>query len=1143
MHFNVPIRKAFADFVWFRLMPAALATFLLAVTFTSFYGAKISSDRHEALAKFSARRLEREIDHLHRHLSSLAETLRGKPPREAARILNNALSEGHFESFFLIDASGAVILIMPSTSLLPSEFPTKGFSLAQSPSGYTSFYLAHETPEGVLIAAVSHYYLKSTMAREFGPFYRGQLFLASSQGHFFPLYPMELEESSLRFEPLPPLKTGHQIYMAGHNLLIRGFHPLGNSGISVIVRSSFLGILAPFLGIGFGFLALVFLIWFVIIHITYRDLERMAIAPIEVLLEGIKNLRKGLASPYFPAQLPGAAAEINQLLSSFKEVANEITATQAALARSEKEKSLVLEGVSDLVTLQDLDLRIQWANKAAGDSVGKKPEELVGRHCYEIWHGRTSPCPGCPVVEAIRTGSPQQNEITSPDGRIWFIRARPLKDEGGNIIGVVETTTEITQIRQAEEEERALAEISKALNAADVREAFPTLAKTLSRVLDCQRIVLLFFDEETRTFRITNLLSELPVPELHDGASFAAGDTAAFEVLMAGEMCATTNLEKMASFPVERALAQAGYRSRIILPLNFMGKILGALALVSTHPEPFWEGKEFFLKQVNEVLSIALARDHTFQREKEERSFTSTVAETLTLILKISSPEDLFGPILEKVERIIQADAYNLMLIIGDYAQVVSHRGYEKWGVEEKIAWYSFPISDYQGLRTVYEKGEPLIIYDTASVSWWVQLPGFEWIRSYLCAPLKIEGKVIGFLNVDGARPFQFTSKDLQRLQIFADYISLALEKVKMLTVLEEYSEQMERLVQDRTEHLQARQAWLEAIFKGSSDGYILFNPQGEILEMNLLAWAWLNQVASPEEAKSLRETLREMALRAQTYPEITRDLGSVTLHIKVIPLEPGYPGALAILHDITYLKALDKMKTKFITDISHELRTPMSALKLYGELIRTAFPEKQSIYIKQIVELIDHMATLVNDIEEVARLEAGRIELNLKPVELNPVVERILEKHRQKARKHDHRLEFFPSQDNPVVMADSHRLEQILDNLVDNAIRYTPDGGRITVSIGIREEGGRLWGAIEVADNGIGIPEEELPHIFERFFRGEGAQAKQIPGTGLGLAIAKELVDLHRGKITVKSKLGEGSTFTVMLPLLEKPFSKLEWR
>ncbi len=889
--------------------------------------------------------------------------------------------------------------------------------------------------------------------------------------------------------------------------------------------------MAPFLALGFAPLLLGAALVCLAMRVAYRRLESMVIRPVEVLLGGMKSLREGRAPSEFPGHLPEAVVEMNQLISSFKSMAEEIEASRAALARSEREKSLILEGVADLVTLHDPELRIQWANKAAGDSVGKKPEELAGRHCYEIWHGRTSPCPKCPVVEAIRTGSYQEGEVTSPDGRVWFIRARPLKDESGKVIGAVETTTEITPIRRAEEEQRALAEISRALNAADVREAFPLLARTLSRLLDCQRVVLLIHEEETKAFRIINLLSEPPVPELPDGLSYRAEDTAALESVLAGEINCTTDLGEFSSYPVEKALLRAGYRSRIVLPLRFRGSTVGALALLSTRPEPFWEGRLPFLQQVGEVLATALTRDQAHRSEREERLFNQVLAETMALILKAPSPEELFDLVLEKVAQVIPGDAFNLMLLIGDYAQVVSQRGYEKWGVEEKIRWLHLHLSDFQTIRTVCEKGEPLLIPDTSASSEWVVIPGFERIRSYMCAPLKIGGKVVGFLNADGSRPFQFNSRDLQRLQTLADYIALALERVKMLAELSEYSEQMERLVRERTEQLQARQAWLEAIFKGSSDGYILFNPQGEILEMNPVAWAWLHQITSREESEALRRTLVEMARQAQSYPETTKELEGGDLHIKTMPLEPGYPGSLAILHEVTHLKEQERLKTKLITDISHELRTPLSALKLYGELLRTAPPEKKNFYLGQILQLIDHFAALVGDIIEVGKLESGKVELKPIPVELNELVGEALGKYRAEAEKRGQRLEFFPSQENPTVMADPHRLEQILDNLVDNAIRYTPDGGRITVSVGLCEEEGRLWGVVEVSDNGPGIPEEELPHIFERFFRGEKARSQQIPGTGLGLAIVKELVDLHRGKIKVRSKVGEGTTFTLLLP------------
>jgi len=1128
MQYGVPLRKAFANFVWRWVILPGLTVFLLAGLFTGIWGIHTGISRHKAIASFAAQRLEEEFTHLSHHLASLAENIQGKSPQEAAYILNKALGEGYFNSFYLVDRDGTISLAMPSGSLLLPEFSLEGPSLVQSPAGFTHLYLTLKTPEGYLIALVSRYHLQTLIAQELSPLYEGQLFLANPQGQLLPLFPPDLEEAASNPKPLTELRLTS---------------PLINSNLTVVATFSPLKAMAPFLALGFVPFLLGVLLWAIGISTGFRSLERMAIRPLEILLEGVGKLREGTISADFPRHLPGAAAEINFLLSSFKEMAEEIVAAQSTLARSEAEKRLILEGVSDLVTFQDPELRIRWANKAAGDSVGKRPEELVGKHCYEIWHGRLSPCPNCPVSEAIRTGSFQQGEVTSPDGRVWFIRARPLKDESGKVIGAVETTTEITQQRRAEEEQKALTEISQALNALEVREAFPTLAENLSRLLGCQRIVLLLFDRETMTARIINLKSEPPVPELPDGTTFAAQDSAAAKAILAGEIDCTTNLEEFSSYPMDRAVAQAGYRSRIVFPLHFGGELIGALALLSTRPEPFWEGKMAFLRQVSDALAIALARDRFLQTEREERHLVQTLTETVALILKAQSPEEFLDLILEKAGQIVPGDAFNLMFIIGDYAQVVAHRGYEKWGVEDKISWLTLHLTDYQSIQKVYESGEPLLIPDTTAVPWWVKIPGFEWLKSYMCVPVKVEGKIVGFLNADGARPYQFTFQDLRRLQAFADYVSLALEKARMIADLKDYSEQLERLVSERTAQLQARQAWLDAIFKGSSDGYALLNPQGDILEMNPMAWAWLKQAASPEEAQFIQETLREMVRNPDAFPETIRELGGRTFHLKAISLEPRYSGSLAILHDITQLKLLDKAKSKLLTDISHELRSPMATIKLYAELLRSSPPDPEKIrpYLNQILESIDHMARLINDITEVVRLETGRVELSLSPVELNEFVRNAADRYRQEASKYQHQLEISLSPDNPVVMADFRRLQQILDNLVDNAIRYTPAGGRIAISVRTEEEEGRLWGVIEVADNGIGIPEEELPHIFDRFFRGEKARSEQIPGTGLGLAIVKELVELHNGQIKVRSKVGEGSVFTVMLPLLEMPLQKRE--
>ena len=187
----------------------------------------------------------------------------------------------------------------------------------------------------------------------------------------------------------------------------------------------------------------------------------------------------------------------------------------------------------------------------------------------------------------------------------------------------------------------------------------------------------------------------------------------------------------------------------------------------------------------------------------------------------------------------------------------------------------------------------------------------------------------------------------------------------------------------------------------------------------------------------------------------------------------------------------------------------------------------------------VDLQAKLVEEILQLSRVDAGRLEVKPQPVSLNDLTEAAVASHQALAHDRGLTLEHRPAEPEPVAMVDPDQVLQVVSNLLSNAIRYMPEGGRIEVSAGQAEADGQTWATVTVADTGMGIPEEDLPHIFERFYRGDAPRRMRIQGTGLGLAILKEIVESHGGRVTLQSQVGVGSTFTVWLPLADyRPLS-----
>lgn len=228
-------------------------------------------------------------------------------------------------------------------------------------------------------------------------------------------------------------------------------------------------------------------------------------------------------------------------------------------------------------------------------------------------------------------------------------------------------------------------------------------------------------------------------------------------------------------------------------------------------------------------------------------------------------------------------------------------------------------------------------------------------------------------------------------------------------------------------------------------------------------------------------------------------------------------------------LQELDRLKSKFIANVSHELRTPITNLMLYVELLERGRAEKRDKYRQILHQEVNRLNSLVQSILDISRLHSTHHQTAPAPVNLNELVQKAVQNEQLRADAGGLALTFAPQADLPAVDGIATQLEQVVVNLLTNAINYTPSGS-VEIRTYTAEAGAMV--CLEVSDTGMGIGEADLPHLFDRFYRGQQtASLSQIPGAGLGLAIVKEIVELHQGRIEVHSQLGEGSRFCVLLP------------
>lgn len=240
---------------------------------------------------------------------------------------------------------------------------------------------------------------------------------------------------------------------------------------------------------------------------------------------------------------------------------------------------------------------------------------------------------------------------------------------------------------------------------------------------------------------------------------------------------------------------------------------------------------------------------------------------------------------------------------------------------------------------------------------------------------------------------------------------------------------------------------------------------------------------------------------------------------------------AVQLENTLDDLKKSEQMRRDFVANVSHELRTPITSIRSYTETLmeNNDLPQQtQHNFLSVILKESDRMTNIVSDLLTLSRFDAGSIEFQFERFSIEKTIRDVYNSILMEAQKHNHRFSLEFKSELPQIIGDSYRIEQVLLNMVSNAIKYTKDGGKILIFAGSKED--KVW--VSVRDNGIGIPEQDVPKVFDRFYRVDKARSRESGGTGLGLSIANEIVTRHNGTMELKSKVGKGTTITVTFPV-----------
>lgn len=498
----------------------------------------------------------------------------------------------------------------------------------------------------------------------------------------------------------------------------------------------------------------------------------------------------------------------------------------------------------------------------------------------------------------------------------------------------------------------------------------------------------------------------------------------------------------------------------------------------------------------------------TLQRRLDELETLTRLGRTVAGSLDL---DHVLTSIVEAAVELTMAEEGSLLLLDEDTGELYMRaaRNFQ----EEFVRTFRIPVQDTLA-GSVIRNGQSVLLDDNTPQ----KIKTAYLVQSLLYVPLSLNGHVFGVLGVDNRQNrLPFTEHHIKLLGSLAEFAVIAIENARL------FSETI------------AERRKMETVLTDVRDGVILIDQDQRLLLVNQVV---RDALGVTDDERLTGRPFRDIFNQAGLI-ELLDSQGRATPNRTEMAVEDGRVFSVQIspipevglaftLSDITSLKKLDQIKTDFVHTVSHDLRSPLTAILGYVELIERAgaVNDLQRDFIHRVQVSVHNITSLVDDLLDLGRIEAG-FDMRKESIQLDQIIHYSADGLRKKLADRGHHLQINLPSSVPPILANPVQMRQMIDNLLDNALKYTPAGGTINIS-GHLEKSQVI---LQIADNGIGIPALDLPYIFDKFYRASNA-APEMTGTGLGLSIVKSIVENHQGRVWVDSNIGDGTTFTVVLPI-----------
>lgn len=836
----------------------------------------------------------------------------------------------------------------------------------------------------------------------------------------------------------------------------------------------------------------------------------------------------------------------------------DITELKQAEARLEEERNLLrtlVDTIPDLIYVKDLEHRYLLANKSMVWALGRdRLPDVLGHSDLEFLpagQARERHEAEKPILERGQTLLNQNMEFHNASGEVaWHLVTKlPLRDAQGNVVGLIGVNRDISDIKQAEQQLEQILTSARCLiwyAIVEERADGHHWTRYITNEQAAQRLLPLNLNGHT----YTQAWWESIEPADRERGQFIFNTHVRYNKMNYSHeiRCRIANGEtRWLVEDVQIKQLTTGRWSLVGVCTEITERKQAEQKLKAAYDElelrVLERTKE--LVKANEVLTQEISeRKRAEEAERAQRLLAEALRASGAVLNNTLDRDAVLDSLLESLTTVVPHDASLVLLLENNQIQIA--RG---GGGSRNVPPIPQDVHEWPDLLEMIRSNQGMIIEDARQYEGWLPIEHSHWIRSNLSVPIRLDDAIIGFLKLYSRQAGFFKPEQVEWLQAFANQAAVAIRNARFVSQIRAHTAELNQRVLERTSELEHERAQLQAILDAMREGVVYqdltLQPQyinramTDITGYNNEEWlsgsaqAGLN--TESEEARIGLWHKVELALQMRGFWEgqtlLKRKNGDLfdarLVRTAVNDSEGRRVGIVTVLRDISQAKQLEEQKARFIASASHELRTPIANLKIRLHLMKRQ-PEKFQEHIDIAQSVIDWMQSLVEDMFDLSRFERGVIELEREPVLLQDLVKQVARFQQPEAERKDIALGWEMSEEPIQVYVDPFRFSQVISNLLNNAIHYTPADGSVIVRVYTEKQEAQETVCIAVSDTGAGIPADVVSKLFQPFYRAHNDNR----GAGLGLAISQEIVTLHGGRIDVVSTPNSGSTFTVRLPM-----------